>query len=121
MGHVYRPAADGSDTFLPTDIWHLDDPARYESFRATTMRTTLASGVGLTGRVARTGHPAWLPDVTIDSGCPRARAAAAVDIHAGVAFPVIVDAEVAAVVELFTPHVIAPNPGLLEAMVQIGS
>ena len=122
VGHVYHPAPDPGAGYLPTEIWYLDDPARFEPFRAATMRTTLPSDdAGLVGRVARTGHPAWIADVTVDPSFPRASAAATVDLRAAVAFPVIVGAEVVAVVELFAAQVVPPNPELLEAMVQIGS
>ena len=121
VGHVCRPVLDGTGTLVSTDIWYLEDPARFEAFRATTMETVFPPGVGLPGRVAHSGHPAWVSDVTIDPNFPRAAAAAAIGIRAGVAFPVIVGADVTAVVEFFATHVAEPNPEFLEAMTQIGS
>jgi PAS domain S-box-containing protein len=121
VGHVYKPVLDGSGVLVAIDIWYLEDPARFEAFRAKTMETVLPSGIGLPGRVAQSGHPAWVPDVTVDPNFPRAAAAAAIGIRAGVAFPIIVGADVTAVVEFFATYVSEPNAEFLDAMVQIGS
>jgi PAS domain S-box-containing protein len=121
VGHVYRPVLDGTGTLVSTDIWYLEDPHRFEPFRLATRETVLVPGVGLSGRVAQSGHPAWVADVTVDGHCPRAAAAAAVGVRAGVAFPVIVGAAVVAVVECFATQAADANPEFLDAMVQIGS
>ena len=42
-------------------------------------------------------------------------------LHTGVAWPVLVGAEVAGVLEFYTTEALAPNATLLEAMVQIGT
>ena len=83
VGHVYKPVLDGSGVLLASDIWYLEDPARFEAFRAKTMETVLPPGIGLPGRLAQSGHPAWVPDVTVDPNFPRAEAAAAIGIRAG--------------------------------------
>jgi two-component system cell cycle sensor histidine kinase/response regulator CckA len=120
IGHVYRPAEDASGALVPTDIWYLDDPTRFETFRAVTAGTLLPRGIGLPGRVVADGRPACIRDVAADANFPRARAAAAIGIHAGIAVPVLVGAEVVAVLEFFATQVTEPNPELLEAMLHIG-
>src|SRR5437762_168548 len=75
VGHAYLPADDGGE-LTPTAIWHLDDPERYATFRRVTEATTLKRGAGLPGRIAESGRPAWIVDVTADPNFPRALVAA---------------------------------------------
>src|SRR6266576_3648760 len=42
VGHVYALAEDATHELVPTDIWHLDDPERFEGFRAASMETRFA-------------------------------------------------------------------------------
>src|SRR5215831_1467245 len=57
-----------------TAVWAAD-PLRAAAFADESWRTTLAPGVGLPGRVWRTGEPAWIADVATDDNFPRRDAA----------------------------------------------
>lgn len=120
VGHVYLAAQDRPGV-VPTSIWHLDDPERFEAFRRRTEATPLASGIGLPGRVLATGHPAWVIDVTQDDNFPRAPQAEEVGIRAGFAFPVVVGRDVVAVLEFFSSEAREPDDPLLEVMANIGT
>ncbi|MCZ6463807.1 MAG: response regulator [Proteobacteria bacterium] len=121
VGHVYRLAADGTGELAPTRIWHLDEPERFQTFRAVTERTRFAPGVGLPGRVLESGRPAWIADVTEDPNFPRARAVRDIGVRAAFGFPVRVGNEVAAVLEFFSVDAAAPNERMLEVMGQMGT
>src|SRR4029077_11634091 len=88
VGHVYTVAA-GKAHLIPTALWHLDDPERYEVFQTVSQSMILAVGEGLPGRVAEAAKPAWVMDVKHDTNFPRAKAAMDLGVTAGFAFPVL--------------------------------
>src|SRR5437764_4123078 len=121
VGHVYLVSADEPEVLRPSTIWQDDHRSLREPFRRVTEVTTLRRGVGLPGRVLATKHPAWVLDVTRDANVPRADAAAQSGLRAGLAVPVPVGADVAAVLEFFSPDAIAPDQALLGVLSHIGT
>src|SRR5207302_577203 len=121
VGHVYEVSPDDPDLLRPSRIWHDDGAPRHDAFRRATEQTTLRRGVGLPGRVLATGQPTWIVDVTQDANFPRGEAAPEAGLRAGLAFPVTVGAEVAAVLEFFSPDAVAPNAALLDVLTHIGT
>jgi len=121
VGHVYMVSSDNPDRLEPTSIWRLENEARYKVFHDVTMDTVFAKGVGLPGRVLATGKPAWIIDVMKDPNFPRAGAVRDIGVKAAFAFPILVRAEVAAVLEFFSPAAVEPDRQLLEIMGQIGT
>src|SRR5205807_558199 len=121
VGHVYEVSPDDPDLLRPSRIWHDAGAPRHDAFRRATEQTTLRRGVGLPGRVLATGQPTWIVDVTQDANFPRGDAAAEAGLRAGLAFPVTVGAEVAAVLEFFSPDAVPPNAALRDLLAHIGS
>ena len=121
VGHVYVIDQDAAHGLLPTTIWHLADPHRFETFRCITEATRLAYGQGLPGRVLASGKSLWITDVTTDPNFPRAVTAQDIGVRAGFGFPVLVGAEVVAVLEFFSDAAVAPDEALLEVMGHIGT
>jgi PAS domain S-box-containing protein len=121
VGHVYVIDKDAADRLMPTTIWHLRDPHRFETFRRITEATRLGSGQGLPGRVLASGKSAWITDVTTDPNFPRAAMAPDIGVRAGFAFPVLVGAEVVAVLEFFADDAFGPDEALLEIVGHIGT
>ena len=121
VGHLYLPDENASPELIPTDIWHIDDPARFSAFREVTQTVRRESNVDLPGRALATGEPAWIMDVTKDACCLRARAdqAKKVGVKAGFAFPVLIGQEVVAVLEFFSEEEVEPDESLLEAMTHL--
>ena len=102
-GHAYFVATeDDAPRLLPTDLWHLEDPEKFESLWRTTEAMSLARGIGLPGRVLAWGKPAWITDVVGDPNFLMAQSAKKAGIESAVAFPVVVGREVAAVLEFFS-------------------
>ena len=124
VGHVYVRSQESPDVLVPTDIWHLDDPERFATFRRVTQKTSFESGIGLPGRVMASGEPAWIVDVTKDPNFPRAKLAEDIGVRAGFAIPVLVGKRVEAVLEFFAAEALEPDKTLLQVLdniaVQIG-
>ena len=121
VGHVFTLSQDGSGDLVPTGLWHLDDAARYETFRKVSDQTRCARGVSLPGRVLASGQPAWITDVTMDDNFPRANTAEDIGVRAGFGFPVKVGREVVAVFEFFSSEVSEPDDRLMDLMGHIGT
>jgi PAS domain S-box-containing protein len=118
---VYLVADAEPGELIPTAIWHLDDAEPFERLRRVTEATRLRPGEGLPGRVLASAAPLWSADVTRDADGPRAAQAHGLGIRAGFAFPVLVGAEVAAVLEFFALEAHEPDAALLEVMAHIGA
>ncbi len=121
VGHIYFTAQDSSEGLVPSFLWHLDSPDKFEVFRKVTDSTSLAHGVGLPGRVLADGKPAWIQDVTLDENFPRARLAKDIGVRAGFAFPILIGTQVVGVMEFFSEKAIEPDNDLLDIMAHIGT
>jgi PAS domain S-box-containing protein len=120
VGHVYLSWDDGPYALASTSIWHLADPDRFATFRTLTEAIDYAPLADLPGQVLISGKPEWVADMTVDLTAPRAKLIQDIGVRAGFAFPVLVGAEVAAVLEFFSAEAIAPNAALLDVMAHIG-
>ena len=121
VGHVYMKSEGSKVELIPTSLWHLSQPEKFNAFRHITLRTRFSPGVGMPGRVMSTGKPEWIPDVTLDPNFPRAHSGADIGIKAGFAFPVPVGKEVVAVMEFFSEKAGEPDHHLLQVMTHIGT
>jgi len=94
----------------------------YPAFVAMTRKQRLTSGVGLPGRVWRSGRPAWIPDVAADANFPRAAAALQHGLRSALAFPVKASSsgQPLAVVELLSDELVDVPAALLTVLHTIG-
>ena len=120
VGHAYILEDGAADKLVPTTLWHVNDEQRFAAFQRVSEATNFAHGEGLPGRVLASGKPAWIVDVTKDPNFPRARVAERIGIKGAFAFPILVGADVAAVLEFFSVEAAEPDEPLLEVMEQIG-
>ena len=121
MGHVYLAAAAGADRWAPTALWHLDAPERFTAFRQAMQTAEFAAGEGLIRRAGARGQPEWCADVTTDPTFQHRPAALAAGLKAGIAVPILVGQAVVGVLEFYANEPLAPEPALLEAMMQMGT
>ena len=121
VGHAYLRSGHAPHELVPGTTWHLDDPERFERFRASTEATPLRTTNGLPGRVLAAGRPVWVTDVTEDAGFVRAAEAKRSGLRAAFALPVLVGAEISAVLEFFSTEVVEPDEQLLEVMTHVGT
>jgi diguanylate cyclase (GGDEF)-like protein len=120
VGHAYL--LDRNNGVLTSAaIWHLHDPKSHEGFRKASEAIKLSPGVDLPGRVLVQRRPVWLTDVTEDHNFPRKAIARQHNLRAAAAFPVLVQDQVVAVLEFFSPQAVKPDRGLLEVMGHVGT
>ncbi len=119
VAHVYMPDPDGR-LLLPTDIWHLGDPDRFEAFREVTNGRSFELGEGLPGRVFASGKPEWIEDLAACPHFDRVTTDSNVRVRSGLAVPVTVGAHAVAVLEMFSEEARRPEPDLLGVMEQVG-
>jgi len=120
VGHVYVPSGDDKNELVSTQIWRCDNPKRFAAFRKITEETTHAPGVGLPGRVFSRRSPAWIIDVTRDKNFPRAECVDEIGVRGAFAFPVLVDQEIAAVLEFYSDQREVPDEAFLLTVAEIG-
>lgn len=122
IGHVYVVNHEEDQTeIVPTKIWSLQDPERYEKFKHSTEVTDMQPGIGLPGRVYDTARPLWIGDVSHEDNFLRAQVATDVGVKAGMAFPILIGQEVVAILEFFSPEVREPDQRLLDLIANVGS
>jgi diguanylate cyclase (GGDEF)-like protein/PAS domain S-box-containing protein len=120
VGHAYAYDAR-RERLVPTTLWHLNDPERFDVFRRVTEATLLRPGMGLPGDVLLAGMPVWVPDLVIDPRSPRAAATRELGVHAGFGFPVVADGRVLYVLEFFLDTASSPEHVLLDVVEQVGT
>ncbi len=106
---------------VSSGVWHLDDPERFATFRRVSEEFRFGPGEGLPGRVLAGGRPVWVVDVATDPNFPRASVSADLGVGSGMAFPVLVNREVVAVLEFFAVDPSEPDEDLLEVMESVGT
>jgi len=120
LGHAYIPSDDNTDILIPSTHWHIDDTEKFKVFHDVTSRTVFKPGIGLPGRIMQDKQPAWITDVTKDSNFTRSREVKDLGVKAAFGFPVMLGAEVVAVLEFFAETEVNPDERLLEVMANIG-
>lgn len=120
IGHVYMLSDVDEGVLDPTTLWHLDQPDSFRTFKEMTEQISFTSGNGLPGRVMQRGGPIWIVDAAQAGTLPRNKLAKVIGLHAALAFPVLIDGRVVAVLEFYSTNVIDPDEQLLEALAQIG-
>jgi len=121
IGHVYRSRPNAPGILVSANIWHMDDPERFETFRQVTEQTSFKQGVGLPGRVFASGKPEWVTNVVNDPNFPRAQVADDIGIKAGFAMPVLVGDDVIAIMEFFAAEAFEPDQDLLSVLANISA
>ncbi len=120
VGHAFVRDGDATGQVVSSGLWHLEDSEFLAEFRNVTGSTTIASGVGLVGRVLAERTPTWGADLTPDRTFPRADVAARAGLKGAFAFPVMAGREVVAVLEFFSKQTAEPYKPLFDVMEQIG-
>ncbi|MGP0594290.1 ammonium transporter [Nitrospira sp. T9] len=121
VGHLYLLSEDTSHTLIPTALWHLEHPERFETFRFITEHTDFQAGESLPGRVLASGKPSWIRDVTQDPHFLRPKQAKDIGVKAGFGFPIIIGEQVVGVLEFFSTETMEPDAKLLEVMGYVGA
>jgi PAS domain S-box-containing protein len=99
LAQAWVPRADGS-VLECSPAWHASRPG-LEAFRSANEALTFAPGAGLPGHAWASRKAVWTQDMERQPGCARAAICHAAGLQSGMAFPVLVGAEVLAVMEFF--------------------
>jgi two-component system CheB/CheR fusion protein len=121
VGHAYVAKGGDDQTFVDHGLWFIEPPNRFKKLIEASRETAFELGVGITGRVAASATPEWIPDVTLEgiSGC--SKKVQDLGVKAAFAFPVLIGKRVGAVLEFFAAEVAEPDVPLLEVMAHIGA
>lgn len=120
LGRIYLVSEGPVSEAIPTDIWYLDNPEKFEAF-AGAEGLRFAPGVGLPARVLSNGKPAWISNMSTDRNFPRFEQAVDVGIRASLAFPILIRNDIVAIAEFFTTEILEPDERLLEVLLQVGA
>jgi two-component system CheB/CheR fusion protein len=110
----------GEEQMRCASTWHQDKPGLVD-FARTTQATVLGADQGLPGRVIKSRKPVLIEDLARDPNFPRASAAAAANLKAAFAIPLVAEGEINGVLELFSPQPVTPDADLLSLMEALGS
>jgi PAS domain S-box-containing protein len=122
IGHAWYLADPSTGELVSTRIWYPEDASTFAVFRRITEETLWHSTTrGLIERVQELGEPAWIPDVFQDPDFWRSHQEADIEVRAGAAFPILIGAEVVAVLEFFSDRVMERDEALMEVMAQTGT
>ncbi|MEO6259968.1 MAG: GAF domain-containing protein [Thermoanaerobaculia bacterium] len=92
-----------------------------EVFEQQTADLTFAAGKGMPGRTFQRAAPQWIPNVIKDDNFPRLRGAIRDLVRALVAFPVMYEGRVCAVIEMYSRSVLEPDPETTQLLAQLGT
>ncbi len=121
IGHAYAISDGNPDLLIPTEVWCIEEQQQFMEFCKVTKDTNFARGVGLPGRVLSSSKPHWIIDVTQDGDFHRKQSAIELNIKSGVAFPVMVESNVVAILEFFTTKSEEPDQQFMEIMAEVGT
>lgn len=122
VGHVYRPQPDSQDTFVSAHLWHLESAEQFQSFKTVSETIHFTRTMGIIGRVVDSRQSIWLKDLAEHKGnFVRYSQAAECGIQSGVAFPILVNNKIAAILEFFSTGVSEPDEPLVNVMTIIGT
>ena len=117
VGELWRVDA-AADVLCCAATWHSSgiDAA---AFNAAERRAVFERGCGLQGRVWASGEPAWITDLSNDSGVPGG-AAAPLGLRGALAFPIRTGEDVIGVMAFFRRHGQPPDGDLLRMLDALG-
>ncbi|MCF6150133.1 MAG: PAS domain S-box protein [Candidatus Kuenenia sp.] len=98
-GEAWTPHPGGK--YLERDHAYYSKIDRLEKFSELSGEYRFSPGVGLPGRTWAEKQPVWIRDVSIDPNYPRAPLAKETGLKAGVAFPIMTDKDVVAIIVFY--------------------
>ncbi|TCL74889.1 PAS domain S-box protein [Rhizobium sp. BK251] len=102
------------------ELWH-GPSMEVPEFARASREAAFGPGLGLPGRVWSSLEAEYVPDVVPDENCPRASVAEREDLHAALAFPILLGGAALGVIEFFSREIRRPDQELLKVLATIGS
>ena len=119
IGAVWRIDRD-SNLLVRQQTWY-QPGSELATFSEVSGSYQFEQGAGLPGRVWAECQPAWIGDIEKDQNFPRGPAASSSGVRSGMAFPIVVDAEVTHVLEFFSLSKRDTDPELLPVLGNLGN
>ncbi len=107
------------DSLRCVDFWH-GPSLDLDGFESVSRKRTFTRGVGLPGRIWKTGKLAWIRDVTEDADFMRAPFAAQAGLRGAFGFPILLGDEVVGVMEFFSQQIRQPDQDLNDMIASVG-
>ena len=114
VGHIYLQSPTDPNKLVPSKIWYLDESEPFSEFVAITEQTEFKKGEEMPGRVLESKQIIWIEDAAAELDFIRA-ANTNIEIRSGICFPLIIEDDVFAVMEFYTPNKITNSPQELQA------
>lgn len=111
LGHVYI-WSEAANALVSSRIWHMADESTINPFRQLSEATQFRRGEGTLGLVWESGESLSILDVRQETIFVRRMPVDEGGIRAYFAFPVMMNGEVTAVLEFFSPNSLAPDPDM---------
>ncbi len=94
--------------------------AAYGAFGTLTRGMRFESGVGVPGRIWRSGTPHWIENVLEDDNSPRLEAARQAGLHAAFGFRVQLSGDVLALFEFFSTRILERDDDIVQLFQSVG-
>lgn len=109
------------DLLVGTNLWHVSEPERYQSFIDNSQNVEFTPGTGMVGKAYLMNRPVLIPDLPSCKNFLRKQITEEAGLKAAYAFPVEIGAQVVAVLEFFADHHWMPSEEELDSMANIGN
>ena len=121
FGYILVPDNENPDQLVVADMRYEHEEGRFADFWKVAVGTRVRKGSSLPGKVYELGKAAWLADVNDDWLERELNMETIIDIGTAIAFPVMVEKRVVAVMEFFSDEILEPQDDLIEAMQSVGT
>ena len=102
------------------ETWH--SPSEdLAGFASASREFSFSPGSGLPGRVWKSGSPAWISDLTVDSNFLRTPLTTKAGLHSAFAFPIVLADETLGIMVFFSHEIREADENLLQLIASIGS
>lgn len=101
LGHAFLVAQPSKDRLLPSSVWYVGDWGRYHDLQAVSDKLELRVDQGLPGHAWKQRKVFYSDEIQSDRSYPRQAVFAKLGLTGGLAFPIVVQDEVVAVLEFF--------------------
>ncbi|MBD3677134.1 MAG: PAS-domain containing protein [Rhodobacteraceae bacterium] len=122
VGHAYVVQGSGVARDLrPTGIWHIEDGQNASTLRKATESLRFEPSNGLPGRVLKSGQAVWIEELSGSKEMRRSKFAQEAGLKSGMAFPILLNEQVAGVLEFFSRDTAPSDVEVIKTLGHVGS
>ena len=117
-GEIWQVSSE-AEVLTYLEGWH-STSMQLAPFILESRQFTISAGIGLPGRVWKSGTPAWIINLAADDNFPRASLAQRCGLKSAFGFPITLNNQTLAVMVFFSANTRQPDEELLQTMESIG-